>query len=142
MITDDELRALLVNKVPSGCKCFVVFDACHSGSALDLRYCYDAPEYGTLTMKQDEKYPKTQGSVIFLSGCSDTQTSADTVDEKKIPTGALTNALLKVWSKYGVNIKFKYLLWEIRANLKAGGYSQKPQLSCSDSISLSDVFNL
>lgn len=142
IITDDELKTILVNKIPSGCKCFAILDSCHSGSALDLRYIFSAPEYGKIIVSQDDKYPKTPGSVIFLSGCHDTQTSADTVDIKNMPSGALTNALLSVWATYGVNIKFKYLLWDIRTLLKKSGYDQIPQLSCSNSISLSDEFKL
>lgn len=142
IITDDELRDLLVNKIPTGGKAFVVLDCCHSGSALDLRYMISAPEYGKILISQDNKYPATNGSVIFLSGCNDTQTAADTVDSKNIPTGALTNALLEVWNQYGMNIKFKYLLWDIRAVLKKNGYSQIPQLSCSSNINIGDEFRL
>lgn len=142
VIIDDELRALLVNKLPTGCKAFVILDSCHSGSALDLRYMYSAPEYGRLIMSQNIKYPKSNGSVIFLSGCSDRQTSADTVDSKNIPSGALTNALLDVWNQYGTNIKFKYLLWDVRDVLKKKKYTQIPQLSCSTNINLNDEFRL
>jgi hypothetical protein len=142
IISDDELRTILVDKIPIGCKCFAVLDSCHSGSALDLRYILSAPEYGKIIVSQDDKYPKTLGSVIFLSGCQDNQTSADTVDAKNMPSGALTNALLEVWAKYGVNIKFKYLLWDIRTSLKKSGYTQIPQLSCSNNINLGDEFKL
>jgi len=93
-------------------------------------------------MSQNEKYPKTNGSVIFISGCTDEQTSADTVNDKNIPSGALTNALLKVWNRYGINIKFKYMLWDIRTELQTGGYTQIPQLSCSNNINMSDIFRL
>lgn len=141
-ISDDELRTFLVNRVPVGCKCFVVLDCCHSGSALDLRYLFQAPRYGQLVVSQNDRYPKTRGSVIFLSGCRDDQTSADTVDVKNLPSGALTNALLETWTTYGINIKFKYLLWDIREVLRKGGYAQIPQLSCSTSIDLGDVFSL
>jgi hypothetical protein len=142
MITDDELKSLLVNRIPANCKCFAVLDCCHSGSALDLRYIFSAPEYGKIIVSQDDSYPKTKGSVIFLSGCQDSQTSADTVDSKNVPSGALTNALIETWDKYGINIKFKYLLWDVRTSLEKKGYDQIPQLSCSDSVSLSDVFSL
>ena len=142
MILDDELRSLLVNTIPADCKCFAVLDCCHSGSVLDLRYMYNAPSYGTLTMRQDDKYPKTKGSVILLSGCKDTQTSADTVNANNVPSGALTNALLTVWGKYGMEIKFKYLLWDIRKVLQSGGYNQIPQLSCSNNIQINDTFKL
>ena len=141
-IIDDELRALLVNKIPANCKCFAVMDCCHSGTVFDMRYVYNAPSYGTLTFTQNDKYPSTNGSVIMLSGCKDTQTAADTVDAKNVPSGALTNALLDVWGKYGMNIKFKYLLWDIRSVLQTGGYDQVPQLSCSSNITINDVFQL
>jgi hypothetical protein len=59
-----------------------------------------------------------------------------------VPSGALTNALIETWDKYGINIKFKYLLWDVRTSLEKKGYDQIPQLSCSDSVSLSDVFSL
>jgi len=142
VITDDELRALLVHVMPVNTKCFAVLDCCHSGSALDLRYVYNAPTYGTLTISQNEKYPKTNGSVVMLSGCKDSQTAADTVDAKNVPSGALTNALLHVWNTYGMEIKFKYLLWDIRKVLQTGGYDQIPQLSCSTNINISDSFKL
>ena len=142
VIIDDELRSLLVNKLPTGCKAFVILDSCNSGSALDLRYMYSAPEYGKLIMSQNNKYPNSNGSVIFLSGCADQQTSADTVDSKNIPSGALTNALLDVWNQYGTNIKFKYLLWDVRDVLKKKKYTQIPQLSCSTNINLNDEFRL
>ena len=141
IITDDELRTLLVDKIPLGSKCFAVFDCCHSGSALDLRYTFSAPAYGKIILSQNN-YPKSTGSVIFLSGCQDNQTSADTVDNKNIPSGALTNALIQTWDKYGMKIKFKYLLWDIRESLKKNKYEQIPQLSCSNNISLSDEFVL
>jgi hypothetical protein len=142
VIIDDELRELLVKQIPANCKCFAVMDCCHSGSAFDQRYVYNAPSYGTLTFSQNEKYPATNGSVIMLSGCKDTQTAADTIDAKNVPTGALTNALLAVWGKYGMNIKFKYLLWDVRSALQSGGYDQIPQLSCSSNIAISDTFKL
>jgi hypothetical protein len=142
IITDDELRVMLVNKIPTGGKAFVVLDCCHSGSALDLRYMISAPQYGTILINQNDKYPSTNGSVIFLSGCKDNQTAADTVNSVNMPTGALTNALLEVWNQYGMNIKFKYLLWDVRAILKRDGYSQIPQLSCSNNINIGDEFRL
>jgi hypothetical protein len=141
-ITDDELRAALVDKIPAGVKAFVVFDCCHSGRALDLRYNYVSPTRGTVIMSQNNKYVKTPGSIVYLSGCRDNQTAADTVDLQGKPSGALTNALLAVWNTYGVNIQFKYLLWDILHNLSANGYTQAPQLSCGSDIDLNAVFSL
>lgn len=142
VLTDDELRAVLVNRVPAGVKAFVVFDCCYSGSGLDLRYNYLAPKFGTAVLTQNPKYPKSSGSVVYLSGCRDDQVAMDSVNLQGQPSGALTNALLDVWNTYGVNIKFKYLLWDIRQTLLKRGFQQQPQLSASRDIPLSDVFNL
>ena len=142
VILDDELKTLLANKIPTGSKCFVVLDCCHSGSGLDLRFNIQCPSYGKLIVSQENKYQKITGSVIFLSGCMDLQTSSDTVNHKNEPSGALTNALIDVWNTYGMNIKFKHLLWDIRKLLKDRQYEQIPQLSCGNSLDINDTFSL
>jgi uncharacterized caspase-like protein len=141
-ITDDEIRAALAAKVPAGSKCFVVLDCCHSGSAVDLRCLWKAPAQNSLSYTEDKKYAKTAGTVVFLSGCADNDTAADTVDAAGRPCGAMTDALLTVWRQYGPAIKFKYLLWDIRALLKARRYWQVPQLSTGDVYDQSKPFDL
>ena len=54
----------------------------------------------------------------FLIVPSETQTSAYTVNTVEQQSGALTNALLDIWTTYGVNIKLKHLLWNIIKLLK------------------------
>lgn len=142
MITDDELRAALAARLPAGCKCFVVLDACHSGTGVDLRYRWEAPRAGTLAYSEDAKYEKTAGDIVFLSACMDKEYAADTVDNTQRPTGALTWALLDTWRSYGRAIKTKYLLWDIRAFLKKNGYPQIPQLSTGRYTDLQGVFDL
>ena len=142
IIIDDQLKSLLVNRIPTGSKCFAVLDCCHSGSGLDLRFNVNCLAPNKLNIIQDTKYPKTKGSVIFLSGCLDTQTAADTVNSANEPTGALTNALLDTWNNYGVNIKFKHLLWDVRNLLTTRGYEQIPQLSSGNSFNINNVFKL
>jgi hypothetical protein len=127
-ITDDELRAALAARVPAGCKCLVILDCCHSGTAVDLRYEWQSPSATSLTYTEKPAYPKTAGSVIFLSGCRDTEYAMDTVAKDDRPCGAMTMALLDVWRSYGAAIKLKYVLWDIRKYLKDNGYSQVPQL--------------
>jgi uncharacterized caspase-like protein len=136
-ITDDELRKLLVDRVPQGAKCTVVFDCCHSGSCLDLRYGYKPLSETQIIISENPRYAKGKGLVVFISGCDDTQTAADTVDSKNVPTGALSNALLEVLKK---ETKMKKLLWGILKELKTKGYSQIPQLSSSIPFQLSDPF--
>jgi len=39
-IVDDEMHMIMVSGLPAGCRLTAIFDACHSGSALDLPYTY------------------------------------------------------------------------------------------------------
>eukprot|EP01117_Protostelium_nocturnum_P005323 TRINITY_DN1938_c0_g1_i1.p1 TRINITY_DN1938_c0_g1~~TRINITY_DN1938_c0_g1_i1.p1 ORF type:complete len:462 (-),score=171.94 TRINITY_DN1938_c0_g1_i1:214-1599(-) len=41
-IVDDEIHDTVVKAVPLGCRLTAVFDSCHSGTAMDLPYIYDA----------------------------------------------------------------------------------------------------
>jgi len=41
-IIDDDLHAILVKSLPPGARLTVIFDSCHSGTALDLPVVYDA----------------------------------------------------------------------------------------------------
>ncbi|KAI1315728.1 Ca(2+)-dependent cysteine protease [Mortierella claussenii] len=45
VIVDDELHNMLVKALPPGVRLTVVFDCCHSGSALDLPYIYASTGY-------------------------------------------------------------------------------------------------
>lgn len=141
-ITDDELRAALAVRVPAGCKCLVILDSCHSGSAVDLRYRWQAPSATQLTYTEVAAYPKTAGSVLFLSGCRDAEYAMDTVGKDDRPCGAMTMALLDTWRTYGPAIKLKYMLWDIRKYLKDNGYTQVPQLETGLFQDMNAVFNL
>ena len=141
-ITDDEIRAALVARIPTGCKCFVVFDCCHSGSAVDLRCTWQSPSQEVLTYTEDQKYAKTAGQVLFLSGCHDMQVAMDTVNKEGRPCGALTMALLETWKAYGAAIKLKYILWDVRKFLRDYGYQQVPQLTTGAFMDMNAVFDL
>jgi hypothetical protein len=141
-ITDDELRLALANNIPAGCKCFVVLDCCHSGTAVDLRYRLNVTSPNRVFYEENKRYAKTAGQVLFLSGCHDVQFAADTVNKDNVPCGALTWALLETWKKYGRAIKPKYLLWDILQFLGERGYSQIPQLSMGHYLDLNTVFDL
>jgi hypothetical protein len=127
-ITDDELRTTLAARIPVGCKCLVTLDCCHSGTAVDLRYRWQAPSATQLSYTEAAAYPKTAGSVLFLSGCRDEEYAMDTVGKDSRPCGAMTMALLDTWRTYGAGIKLKHLLWDTRKYLKDNGYTQVPQL--------------
>ena len=141
-ITDDDLRGQLAVLVPVGCKLFVVLDCCHSGTAVDLHCDWQAVSQTALSFTQNQKYLKTAGTVVFMSGCQDVQTAADTVNAAGRPCGALTMALLDTWKAYGPAIKLKYLLWDVRKYLRERGYSQIPQLSTGALYDINTPFNL
>ncbi len=141
-ITDDELRIILADKIPIGCKCFVILDCCHSGSAVDLRYRMGCTSRESIFFQEMKQYAKTNGQVVFLSGCHDVQVAADTVNKDNIPCGALTWALIETWKTYGPVIKLKYMLWDILQFLRVRGYSQVPQLTLGQYVDLNTVFDL
>jgi hypothetical protein len=136
-IIDDELRAA-VNAVPAGCTLTAVFDCCHSGTCLDLRYaiCPAAPP-SACVVTEHRRHTKTAGQVICLSGCTDIQTAADTVDATGLPSGALTNALLAALDK---SAKLTRLLSAVREGLREGGYTQLPQMSCGRAAAFDTLF--
>lgn len=141
-ILDDELRAALADRVPQGSKCLMIIDSCHSGTAVDLRYTWQAPAAQCLTYAETPQYRKTGGMVVALTSCLDSEVAADTQDERRRPCGALTMALLRVWRTYGPGIKFKHLLWDVRALLRQKGYAQVPQLSTGLPYDMNAAFDL
>ncbi len=136
-IRDDDIKSLLINPVKDKrITMFVVFDTCHSGSMCDLRYSY----LNGKTSIYDKHYPATYAIIASLSGCQDTQTSADTV-MKDLKTGqnesqgALTGTFLKVLSEASPSMNICLFVDKIRDELKKAGYSQYPVLQSSCGIS-------
>jgi len=141
-ITDDEFRNIITTNLKPGVRLFGLFDSCHSGTVLDLRYNYlDSENFDNLTI--NNKIPDTVGQVIMISGCLDIQTSADAgfiIGGKVNYQGAMTNAFL---SSLVPNISLKSLLETMRTTLKNNNFSQIPQLSCGRSIDInSELFDI
>ena len=144
-ITDDIIRANLAVKVPAGVKLVIVLDACHSGTGADLRFKCDDSSYlkrGTRapkvfnpndwlirqTITELRNYSMTSGDVFLISGCADTQTSADALIQSKW-AGALTHSFLALL-KSNPNYVWNTFLKDLNSFLKVSGYSQRPVLSC------------
>ena len=160
VITDDEINQIVKQLRPE-CKLSMVFDACHSGTMVDLKYdlqCLsvhnnsaqvdpnDVYMYQNWSydykVSQNSKYNDLAANVFSLSGCLDSQTSADAYINKKFQ-GALTYVLMKVLeiNQYK-NIKLKYLLKDIHCMLKQQQYSQKPVIQSSKPIQLDGEFSI
>lgn len=141
-ITDDEFRSILIKNLKPGVKLFALFDSCHSGTVMDLRYNYlDSQNLNNLTT--NGKIPETVSQVQMISGCLDNQTSADApfmVDGKVNYQGAMTNAFL---ASLQPNILLRSLIETMRVTLKNSKFSQIPQLSCGMAIDIdSEVFSI
>ena len=162
-ISDDLIRTNLIQKVPRGAKLYVILDACHSGTACDLRYKYDDSSYlqkntsvlpATYvpsdwalkqTMYEFKKYSKTAGEVYCISGCQDNQTSADAyIQSEKTFNGALTYILLSLLKSNDLKtLKWKHLLKDICCNEKVQGYTQRTAITSGNLLNMeSAVFTL
>ncbi|PPQ79840.1 hypothetical protein CVT26_012568 [Gymnopilus dilepis] len=95
-IVDDLMHKILVDPLPQDCRLTAVFDACHSGTVLDLPYVYSRKgkvKSKAFTLKGEKVVKPTRSSianVICYSGCKDSETAAD--DQRG---GAMTDAFMQ-----------------------------------------------
>lgn len=123
LIVDDEVRDVVINKIPKGAKFRGIFDSCFSGTITDLPYQWKNGEYC-----DKEAAPCDQSDdCINLSGCNDHQTSADTYEHGE-NCGAMTWATLSCLQHHP-NITWRELISVIRYKLVKHKYQQIPQLN-------------
>lgn len=131
-ILDDEIRGLLqcLNKKQH---LTAVLDCCHSGSGMDLRWnLYERFSGSGLRMISDGNYCDTRGQVIMLSGCRDTQTSADAYIEGKFQ-GAMTYAFLTC---FPLSKSYQDFIQNIRSLLRKERYTQIPNMASGRELDL------
>merc|ERR1719197_1807508 len=145
MFSDDDLRRLLVLPLPKGVRLTVIMDCCHSGTAMDLPYKMKLEADGkTATMRKKNAYrnrmPKTsEADVVMISGCMDTQTSADIGAGgagNAQAAGAMTSAFKQVISA-NATIDYFDIVHEMRRFLRSRGFKQVPQMSSEHFLNLS-----
>ena len=144
VIADDEIRALLVNKVPRGARLYVILDCCHNGTGCDVRFKYEdfsvllrPPSARTAALWRTQqkafvqgKYTETAGEVFMISGSRDEQTSADAYINNAF-AGALTYAVFAILRANQASIRtysWSSLLRDVRHFMRVNRYSQIPQL--------------
>lgn len=135
-ITDDQLNQYF-SKISENTTICCLFDACFSGTVLDLKYTL-GPN-GEDLLDNDKDLIKCD--IIMISGCTDAQTSADAWISEEMNdgsgrrrgdfNGAMTASFLDTFKKFGTNIAVKEFIEHMREYLKKGGYVQIPQLSYS-----------
>lgn len=138
-IRDDLLNQILVKSLAPKAKLRICFDSCHSGSALDLPIRWDSS-----SRFESENSDVGEVDVVFISGCQDEQTSADSSFNGKA-AGAMTWALLSaLWDikKSGRVWTWKELIQMMRMNLKKEQYTQVPQLSLESASKIVESVDL
>jgi hypothetical protein len=126
-IIDDELKSIIQSGLKKDVTIFAMFDSCFSGTVLDLKYQYlDSLNYDNYT--ENDKQLETLGNVMMISGCTDYQTSTETVFNGK-DGGALTWSFLEAL-KQNPNSSWRELVKSMRNILKGKNLSQIPQFSC------------
>jgi len=125
-IIDDELKQIIQTNLKQNVSLFSLFDCCHSGTILDLRYQYlDSTNYekDTINIRNLE----TPSKCIMISGCLDNQVSMDALISKQFQ-GAMTWSFIESL-KDNKNKSWRLLLEEMRNRLRASTFVQIPQLS-------------
>lgn len=139
VISDDVLNTFL-KQINQKSKCIMLFDCCHSGTILDLKYQYDK-----FNDRWIENINSTElsSNIIMISGCTDAQTSADAynLENSGMYQGALTTSFIKCLKDSGYTITVDQLLDNIRNYLKEKGFTQIPQITCSKQFGKNCLFS-
>jgi len=132
-IIDDELKELIQTHLKKDVTLFALFDSCHSGTMLDLKYQYFNSDQNN-SNTENNKNLETLGNVIMISGCMDSQKSADAYIGLS-HQGSMTWSFLDA-IKSNPNITWNDLILKMRKTLSKSLFSQTPQLSSGKSLDL------
>lgn len=139
LLDDDLLR--IVKEFNPRTRLYMVFDCCHSGSMLDLPFVYPP---GVDLPDRAPTLPDPCPRIVMLSGCRDSQTSADAFDRRTRQFGgALTMSLLRVLQSRGADeppLGLIELHERVSGLLKADGYTQYPLISSTVPITDEERF--
>jgi len=146
-IRDDELKKLLADPLPNGCTLWCFFDACHSGTIMDLQHNYQltrVPRTRRLRykIKHSKKIQATKAQIICFSGCQDKQESADAHIKGRYQ-GAMTWGILASISNLRRRRKpltYRNIMRELLRLMKKSGFEQVPQISSGKVLNLDTLF--
>ncbi len=137
-IVDDTINSILRNVK---CRTRCVFDSCHSGTIVDLRYTMRFTPKKTFYYEQ-ENSQNINADIMSLSACLDPEVAEEAYNKQfNKSMGALTMMILRVLYNVGYkNITCPVLLEELHGNLKINKFYQHPELGSSKPFETSDVF--
>ena len=129
-ITDDTLRDILSK---SKCRTFILLDSCHSGTGCDLEWSFEYTGNG-FVRTQNNRATISNTQIFMISGCKDSQTSADIYDTTdKQYEGAFTDMFLKALKQNNYNVSLSKLYKDTWVLLANNRYSQRPIFSSTSS---------
>ncbi|KAI9450157.1 caspase domain-containing protein [Lactarius psammicola] len=137
IIVDDDINNIMVQPLPRGCSLTAVLDCCHSGTLLDLPFIYDS--HGWLKPLRNPNVVQQKSSladVISLSACKDSERAY----EVRAEGGALRKAFIEYMKSSGNVGTYYDIIRSLRSYMYANGFQQRPQLSSSHSIDISQRF--
>ena len=137
-IIDDDLNAIIQAFLKPNVKLFVLFDCCHSGTMLDLKYNYPIDTTLPSVMIDNGSTGDTKSQVFYISGCKDEQTSVETYINSK-SQGAMTWAFLEA-VKQNPEMSWNNLVLTIRDNMKKYQFIQVPQFSTGLSCDVNSLW--
>lgn len=123
-VVDDEIKDILNKFSKKNVSIIGMFDSCHSGTMMDLKYHYDYlnDDYSENVMNQ-----KCLGNVLMIGGCMDDQTSLE-VTINGTPQGVLTSTFINIINAKN-NLSWKELMHDINESIKSNHFLQIPQIS-------------
>lgn len=123
-IMDDELKAVIRQFCKKNVSVVGLFDSCHSGTMMDLKYNYDCINNNYFENTKDSD---CNGNVLMISGCMDNQTSSEAIINGT-PQGALTSTFIDIMNSNN-NCSWKELICNMCNSLKINQFTQIPQIS-------------
>lgn len=141
-LIDDDIFSALVKKLKPDVHLLVTTDCCHSGTILDLPYKWKADGSYTIEHKLNSAELSTLPRIVMLSGCRDSQTSADggPITVNGDTSGALTGAFLHVLQAHHYQITYRQLLVEVNSYLQDNGFDQRPEMTSTYLLNLDDYY--
>jgi hypothetical protein len=133
------MHDIMVKPLPMGCRLTGLFDACHSGTVLDLPYIYSPHGRlkGSFVSPKGVRMTATPADVISWSSCKDGETSSDTF-AGGVAVGAMSYAFITTLNQ-SPHQTYQELLRSLRLILNPR-FSQRPQLGSAHHIDTNRQF--
>lgn len=140
IITDIEFKQIIDANLKAGVTLVAIFDSCFSGTIMNLRYNYLNGSAGD-QLVVDAYAAETQGNIICISGCKDTQTSEEAFIGGKYG-GALTWSINNTILNDNNETTWGQLVENMRSLMISSEYTQIPQFSSGKAINMGAQISL